>query len=94
MDDEEIVMWALPFIENLYVAVEAWEKALKSVQDHVDSKRHWARKDFAIEMQSVYADQKGLFGLAMQLWQDKPVEDKTIRNFMIQFDKGIKGQFS
>jgi T4 RnlA family RNA ligase len=93
MYDEEIVMWALPFVDNLFVAVEAWEKALSGVQKVARESRHWPRKDFAIEMGKRYADDRVLFGLAMQLWQDKPVEDKMIRNYMMRFDKGIKGQF-
>lgn len=90
--DEEIVMWALPFVDNLFIAVEAWVSALDDMKAFVAARRHWPRKDFAIEAQKVY--DRTLFGLAMQLWQDKPVEDKMIRNFMMRFDQGIKGQFS
>lgn len=90
--DEEIVMWALPFVDNLFIAVEAWMSALDDMKEFVETRRHWPRKDFAIEAQKVY--DRTLFGLAMQLWQDKPVEDRMIRNFMMQFDQGIKGQFS
>lgn len=94
MYDEEVVMWALPFVDNLFVAVEAWEKAFDEVATHVDARQHWPRKDFAIEMQALYAEDRSLFALAMQLWQDKPVEDKMIRSFMMRFDQRIKGQFS
>ncbi len=92
--DEEVVMWALPFVDNLFVAVEGWMSALSDIEKNVNERRHWARKDFAIEMQKVYADDRAKFAIAMQLWQDKPIEDKMIRNFMMKYDQGIKGQFS
>jgi hypothetical protein len=92
--DEEVVMWALPFVDNLFVAVEAWQSALADVEKNVAERRHWGRKDFAIEMQKVYAEDRSLFALAMQIWQDKPVDDRMVRNYMMKFDQGIKGQFS
>ena len=92
--DEEVVMWALPFVDNLFVAVEAWIVARDEVAELVAERRHWPRKDFAIHMQERFKADRSLFALAMQLWQDKPVEDKMIRNFMMRFDMGIKGQFS
>ncbi len=92
--DEEIVMWALPFVDNLFVAVEAWTHASEKLEWQVEEHRHWARKDFAIKMQKEYKDDKTLFGIAMQLWQNKDIEDKQIRNFMMKFDQGIKGQFN
>ena len=45
-------------------------------------------------MQSHFKDDRAKFALAMQLWQGKPIEDKMIRNFMMRYDQGIKGQFS
>lgn len=92
--DEEVMMWALPFVDNLFVAVEAWTLAREKLEWQVEEHRHWARKDFAIKMQKEYKDDKTLFGAAMQLWQAKPIEDRQIRNFMMRFDQGIKGQFS
>lgn len=92
--DEEVVMWALPFVDNLFVAVGAWEKALADVRREAESRQHWGRKDFAIEMQRKYEHDRAMFSLAMQLWQDKPVDNRMIRNFMMRFDQGIKGQFS
>lgn len=94
MYDEEVVMWAVPFVDNLFVAVEAWEKAYSELTLEVTSRSHWSRKDFAIEMQKKYNGEDAiLFGMAMQLWQGKPIEDKQIRNFMMRFDQGIKKQF-
>jgi len=94
MYDEEVVMWALPFVENLFVAVDAWNDVLAKLRHDVDSRSHWPRKDFAIEMQKVYSDDRAKFAIAMQLWQGNEPDDKMIRNFMLRYDDGIKGQFS
>ena len=90
--DEEIVMWALPFVENLFEAVEAWTSASADIQTYVTERLHWARKDFAIEAQKYFED-RSHFSIAMQLWQGNEIGDRMIRNFMMKFDKGIKGQF-
>jgi T4 RnlA family RNA ligase len=93
--DEEVVMWALPFVDNLFVAVEAWEKARTKVELDVSTRSHWSRKDFAIEMKKKYTGEEAiLFSVAMQLWQGKPIADKMIRSFMERFDNGIKGMFN
>jgi len=89
--DEEIVMWALPFVDNLFVAVEAWLEAKALVEKTVCEHMHYSRKDFAIKMQK---EQPKLFGLLMQVWQGKEIEDRNIRNFMMEYDEGIRGQFS
>lgn len=89
--DEEVVMWALPFVDNLFIAVEAWVAAKALVEKTVAEHTHYSRKDFAIKMQK---EQSKLFGLLMQVWQGKEIEDKNIRRFMMQYDEGIKGQFS
>jgi len=91
--DEEVVMWALPFVDNLFVAVDAWGEALVDLKHQAESRSHWGRKDFAIEMQKVYADDRAKFGMVMQLWQGKDIDNKMIRDFMHRFDQGIKGQF-
>lgn len=88
--DEEVVMWALPFVDNLFVAVEKWTETEEKVRELVAEHQHWPRKDFAIKMQQEHKD---IFGLLMQVWQGKEIEDKQIRNFMMQFDQGVKGQF-
>lgn len=88
--DEEVVMWALPFVDNLFVAVEKWTEIEEKVRELVAEHQHWPRKDFAIKMQKEHKD---IFGLLMQVWQGKEIEDKQIRNFMMQFDQGVKGQF-
>lgn len=88
--DEEVVMWALPFVDNLFTAVEKWTEVETLVHKLVEEHSHWSRKDFAIKMQQEHKD---IFGLLMQVWQGKEIEDKQIRSFMMQFDQGIKGQF-
>ena len=91
--DEEIVMWALPFVENLFEAVKAWQSALADIQAYVNERRHWARNDFAIEAQKHFSEDRSHFSIAMQLWQGNEIEDRMIRNFMMKFDNGVKGQF-
>ncbi len=89
MYDEEIVMWALPYIDNLFIAVDAWTKARTQVEREVNKRLHWVRKEFAIEMQEKYKKDRTLFSLAMTLWLDGEVTDRLIRNFMVKFDKDI-----
>jgi len=90
MYDEEVVMWALPFVENLFTAVEEWNRTKAKVESLVSEHSHWSRKDFAVKMQEKHKD---LFALLMQVWQGKEINDKQIRTFMAKFDQGIKGQF-
>jgi len=93
--DEEVVMWALPFIENLYTAVDGWNKVYGELSKTAMACQHWARKDFAVEMQKRYSGEDRIkFAMLMQLWQGKPIEDRMIREFMMRYDEGIKGQFS
>ena len=93
--DEEVVMWALPFIDNLFIAVDAWTKTYEELTKVAMASQHWARKDFAVEMQKRYTGEDRIkFSMLMQLWQGKPVEERMIREFMMRFDEGVKGQFS
>jgi len=87
--DEEIVMWALPYVDHLFVAVDAWTKARADIEREVNKRLHWARKDFAIEMQERYKNEPILFSLAMMLWLDSEVDNGLIRKFMVRFDKDI-----
>lgn len=86
MYDSCVVEWALPFVVEMSIAVDAWNKALSKVKSRVEGTSHWPRKDFAIEMQEVYQDDKTMFSIAMQLWQNKEIEDKMIRNFMMRYN--------
>tara|TARA_R110000822_G_scaffold8487_11_gene33337 strand:- start:1895 stop:2344 length:450 start_codon:yes stop_codon:yes gene_type:complete len=93
--DEEVVMWALPFIDNLFIAVDAWNDVYGELSKVAMASQHWARKDFAVEMQKRYTGEDRIkFSMLMQLWQGKPVEERMIREFMMRFDAGVKGQFS
>ena len=93
--DEEVVMWALPFIDNLFIAVDAWNEVYGELSKVAMASQHWARKDFAVEMQKRYTGEDRIkFSMLMQLWQGKPVEERMIREFMMRFDEGVKGQFS
>ncbi len=83
MYDEEVVEWAMPFVLSVLDAVEKWESVFADTEKNVSERRHWPRKDFAIEMQTkIYKDQPQLFALAMILWQDKEVPDRIIRNYL------------
>lgn len=85
MYDEEVVAWALPFVIELSVAIDGWKLALAEVRRKVNGMTHWPRKDFAMEMQTVYKSDRTMFSIAMQLFQDKPIEDRMIRNFMSRY---------
>lgn len=87
MYDEEVVMWALPFVAQVEDAIDEWEKTYGYVRQLAVDWQHASRKDFAITMQKKLT--KLEFGLAMLLWEnpDREIEDRMIRNFMKQFDK-------
>ena len=87
MYDEEVVMWALPFVMELEDAIKTWQDTLAAIRTEVTERSHWARKDFAIEMQKKYASDRLLFSLAMVLWQGGEPEDRLVRTFMQRFDK-------
>lgn len=86
--DEEVVMWALPYIVRLQEAIDLWEKALKDVERLVFSWQHATRKEFAIAMQHKFEKDRFMFGLAMLVYGGKPIPDNTIRTFMERFDQG------
>lgn len=85
MYDEETVMWALPYVDVLYKAVDSWRAALKECQDYIDPKKEWSRKDFAIDMQKKYAQDRLWFSVAMVMYDDGKVSDSTVRTFMERF---------
>lgn len=86
--DEEVVMWALPYIVRLQEAIEVWEKALRDVERMVMTRRDLSRKDFAIEMQQRFENDRFMFGLVMLVWTEKPIPNNTIKTFMDRFDTG------
>lgn len=91
MYDEEVVMWALPFVIELETAIEKWDAVYNEVNERVSDMKHWGRKDFAIEMQKVYKNDRALFSLAMLLYQDQEAPDRMIRNYMQKFDINKQG---
>jgi T4 RnlA family RNA ligase len=84
--DEETVMWALPYVVQLDEAIRSWHKTKNEVQARVDACQDWTRKDFALDMQKVYASDKLLFSLAMTLFTGGEVSSNTIRNYMERFE--------
>lgn len=86
--DEEVVMWALPYIIRLQEAIDVWEKTKREINLLVIARQGVSRKDFAIEMQQRFEQDRFMFGLAMLVWSEKPIPDNTIRTFMERFDLG------
>lgn len=84
--DEETVMWALPYVDALYKAVDAWRAALQEVKDYCASRKEWIRKDYAIDMQKRFAQDRFWFGIAMVLYDDGEISHNSVRTFMEQFN--------
>lgn len=85
MYDEETVMWALPYVDALYKAVDAWRADLVAVQCYVGPRKEWTRKDFAIDAQRKYADDRIFFGIAMTLYGDGEINRSTVKKYMERF---------
>jgi hypothetical protein len=86
MYDEETVMWALPYVDALYKAVDAWRADLKKVQDYCNSRKEWTRKEYAIDMSKKYADDRFWFGIAMVLYEDGEISKNSVRTYMERFE--------
>jgi hypothetical protein len=78
--DEETIMWALPFITNLFRWVQAAEERVATVQQEVEQHRGLARKDFALRMQRQLNPRD--FALAMLFWDGKGVNDRLMRQLL------------
>lgn len=78
-------MWALPYVDALYKAVDAWRAALKECQDYVTPRKEWSRKDFAIDMQKHFAQDRLWFSVAMVMYDDGEISQSTVRTFMERF---------
>lgn len=87
--DEEVVMWALPFIVSLEEAVDKWNRNYDNVKRQVKSKLNWSRKDFAIHMQQHYKEEPINFSLAMTLYQGAEPNDSLIKKYLLKFDKEV-----
>ena len=85
MYDEETVMWALPYVDALYKAVDAWRADLLSVKCYVEPRKEWSRKDFAIDMQKHFAADRFWFGIAMVMYDDGKISKNSVRTYMERF---------
>lgn len=85
MYDEETVMWALPYVDALYKAVDAWRADLKKVQEYCEPRKEWTRKDYAIDMAKKFADDRFWFGIAMVLYEDGEIQKNSVRTYMERF---------
>jgi hypothetical protein len=80
--DEETIMWALPFLANLFGWVQAVTEHAAEVEQKVDQLRHLPRKDFAIQMRTELSSRD--FSLAMMFWDRKDINDRLIRQMLEQ----------
>lgn len=88
MYDEEIVMFALPFVIELDEGIKQWEQNLMMLRDYAREHQHWPRKDYAIDSQRQFAHDRILFNISMTLYQDptRDIDANTIKRFMERFN--------
>jgi hypothetical protein len=80
--DEETIMWALPFIANLFSWVRAVTEHAAEIEQKVDQLRHLPRKDFAIQMKAELSSRD--FSLAMLFWDKRDINDRLMRQMLEQ----------
>ena len=78
--DEEIVMWAMPFITNLFRWVRAIQDREEALRQEVERCRALSRKDFALQMQQQLSARD--FAVAMLLWGGKDIGDQLMRRLL------------
>ena len=78
--DEEIVIWAMPFITNLFRWVRAVQEREEELRQEVERHRALSRKDFAIQMQQQLSSRD--FAVAMLLWGGKSIGDQMMRRLL------------
>jgi hypothetical protein len=78
--DEEIIMWALPFLTNFFGWVQAAQEQISSVQAEVERCRELSRKDFALRMRQQLIPRD--FSLAMLFWDGKDVNGRLMRQLI------------
>src|SRR5688572_10142063 len=83
--DDEVVMWALPYVDVLCKSIDAWRAALKEVQDYCAPRKEWTRKDYAIDMSKKFTEDRLWFSIAMVLYDDGEISKNSIRSFMERF---------
>jgi len=89
--DEEVAIWALPYIEKLESAIKAFEDLLINVRQDIQlyHNQQADRKTFAIAMSKKYGGKSLTFALGMVLWSDVMQEppQNLVRKFMIEYGK-------
>jgi hypothetical protein len=78
--DEETIMWALPFITNLFRWVRAVQEREEALRQEVEQCRTLSRKDFALRMQQQLSPRD--FAVAMLLWGGKRIGDQLMRQLL------------
>lgn len=78
--DEEIILWAMPFITNLFRWVHAVHEREDALRQEVERHRALSRKDFAIQMQQQLSSHD--FAVAMLLWGGKSIGDQMMRRLL------------
>jgi hypothetical protein len=78
--DEETIMWAMPFIANLYRWVRAVQEREEALRQEVERCRTLTRKDFALQMQQQLSPRD--FAIAMLLWGEKTIGDQLLRQLL------------
>jgi hypothetical protein len=78
-------MWAIPYIAQLEFAVNEWHNVVRIVRAEVAARDTWTRKDFAIEMQKKYAEDRMLFSMAMTFFTGGEITSELLRKFMERY---------
>ncbi len=78
--DEETIMWAMPFIADLFRWVQAVREREEALRQEVERCRMLSRKDFALRMQQQLSPRD--FAIAMLLWGGKPIGDQLLRQLL------------
>ena len=78
--DEETILWALPFITDLFRRVRAVQKREEALRQEVERCRTLSRKDFAPRMQRQLSPRD--FAVAMLLWGGKRIGDQLLRQLL------------
>ena len=78
--DEEIILWAMPFITNLFRWVRAVQEREETLRQEVERCHTLSRKDFAIRMQQQLLPHD--FAVAMLLWGGKDIGDQLMRRLL------------
>lgn len=86
--DEETIMWALPFIANLFGWVRAVHEHAAALKHQVEQLRHLPRKDFAIQMREQLSSRD--FSLAMLFRDNRDINDRLMKQMLEQKSAGAE----